>query len=112
MPCWDSNLYAKEFKENQCAKHQEECSEIKHLESRIHNLTRMLCSLCKKVESAWPSVFLENTDLSAWWKDHKANDQVIKELEEVRSLKNQINEIEQRISLALKTKNQPLERII
>ena len=110
MPCWDSYLFAKEskenylkeFKENQCAKHQDECSNIKHLESRIHNLTAMLCSLCKKVESAWPSVFLENTELSAWWEDHKASDQAIKELEEVRSLKKQIDEIEQRISFVLK----------
>ena len=106
MPCWDSYLYEKESREKYIAKHQDEYpdikhlderSEIKHLESRIHNLTEMLCSLCKRVESGWPSVFVENTDLSAWWKDHKANDQIIKELEEVRSLKKKIDEIEQRI---------------
>lgn len=101
MPCWDSLLYTKASIPYGNAKLQEEGSEVKHLESRIHNLTEMLCGLCKRVEAGWPSVFVENTELSAWWKDHKADDQAIKELEEVRSLKKQIDDLEQRISNSL-----------
>ena len=87
MPCWDSLLYTKASTPYGNAKPQEESPEIKHLESRIHKLTGMLCELCSRVEAGWPSVFVENTELSAWWKNHKADDQVIEELEEVRSLK-------------------------
>jgi hypothetical protein len=98
MPCWDSLLYTKASTPYGNAKPQEESPEIKHLESRIHKLTEMLCELCSRVEAGWPSVFVENTELSAWWKSHKADDQVIEELEKVRSLKKQLDDLEQRIS--------------
>jgi len=39
MPCWDSLLYTKASPRGN-AKLQEESPEIKHLESRIHNLLR------------------------------------------------------------------------
>lgn len=104
MPCWDSYLYAKEAKENKCTVHQEErstyqeeYSDTKNLKSKIHNLTEMLCGLCQKAELEFPSVFTENAELSVWWEDHKANDEIIKGLEEVRSLKKQLNDIEQLI---------------
>lgn len=57
----------------------------------------MLCGLCQKAELEFPSVFAENAELSVWWEDHKANDEVIKGLEEVRSLKKQLDDIEQLI---------------
>jgi hypothetical protein len=53
----------------------------------------MLCSLCKKVESAYPSYFLENSELSAWWEEHKKNDKE----NEIIDLKKQISDIERRI---------------
>ena len=65
----------------------------------------MLCGLCKKVELSEPSVFLENTKLSAWWKDHKAHDEAIeeikeiKEIEEIRSMRKQLDDLEQRVFL-------------
>ena len=65
MPCWDSLLYTKTSTPYGNAKSQEESPEIKHLESRIHKLTEMLCELCSRVEAGWPSVFVENTELSA-----------------------------------------------
>lgn len=102
MPCWDSYLYAKELKEKQCEKHQDECSDIKCLELKIHKLTEMLCSLCKRVESAWPTVFVEERELGDWWRNHKSDDQVIKEIEEMRSMKKQLEDLEERISIALK----------
>ena len=101
MPCWDSYLYAKEIKEKECEKHQDGCFEIELLESKIHTLTEMLCSLCKRVESAWPTVFVEERELGDWWRSHKADDQVIKGIEEIRILKKQLEDIEQRIAIAL-----------
>lgn len=108
MPCWDSKLQAEEYRKKERADHQEKCSRhaIEHLESRIHNLTEMLCFLCRRVESAWPSVFLENTELSAWWKDHKANDKVIKEIEQIRSQIEQLEELEKSMYLKLESQNQ------
>ena len=101
MPCWDSYLYMKENREKECEKHQDGCLEIELLESKIHKLTEMLCSLCKRVESAWPTVFVEERELGDWWRSHKADDQVIKQIEEIRILKKQLEDIEQRIAIAL-----------
>ena len=105
MPCWDSLLYKEASKPYGDVKFQEESPKIYHLESRIHNLTEMLCGLCKQVELSEPSVFLENTKLSAWWKDHKAHDEAIeeikeiKEIEEIRSMRKQLDDLEQRVFL-------------
>ena len=54
MPCWDSLLYTRDSTPPKNAKPQEESPEIKHLESRIHKLTEMLCELCSRVEAGWP----------------------------------------------------------
>ena len=93
MPCWDSYLQSKEYKSNFPAQQHPKDVVTEHLESMIHNLTRMLCSLCKKVESSFPSYFLENAELSAWWEEHKKNDKE----NEIRELKKQISDIERRI---------------
>ena len=93
MPCWDSYLNGLEYKKNFPAQQYPKDAATKHLESMIHNLTRMLCSLCKKVESEHPSYFLENAELSAWWEEHKKNDKE----NEIRDLKKQISDIERKI---------------
>jgi hypothetical protein len=93
MPCWDSYLQYVERKKNFSAQQHPKDAVTEHLESMIHSLTRMLCSLCKKVESSFPSYFLENAELSAWWEEHKKNDKE----NEIRDLKSQINDMERRI---------------
>jgi hypothetical protein len=105
MPCWDSYLFAKEAKENNykihqddCMFYQEKCSDTKHLESKIHDLTEMLCGLCKKVELELPTIFIEETRLHNWWEDHKANDKAIEEIEKIRGLKKELDDLEKRLS--------------
>ena len=93
MPCLNPYLQSKEYKSSFFAQQHPKDVVTEHLESMIHNLTRMLCSLCKEVESSFPSYFLENTELSAWWEEHKKNDKE----NEIRDLKKQISDIERKI---------------
>jgi hypothetical protein len=93
MPCLNPYLQSKEYKSNFLTQQHPKDVVTEHLESMIHNLTRMLCSLCKKVESSFPLYFLENAELSAWWEEHKKNDKE----NEIRDLKKQISDIERKI---------------
>jgi hypothetical protein len=51
--------------------------------SRLDKLTRLLCSLCEKVEALDPSLLDEET--TEWYENHQAIDTLIQSLDKVEN---------------------------
>ena len=58
MPCYDSRT----------------SDNAKYYEERTHELTRMLCWICGRIEMGDGMDFL-SPEIQTWWEDHKKADQ-------------------------------------
>lgn len=64
MPCYDPETHERPIR----------------LESRVHELTAMLCALCQKVQDI-PYTLSSVPGLTEWWNRHEAHDQEIAALQ-------------------------------